>query len=191
MQYPIMADDWKCEDDRPVTDIHWWGSFKGWTQPILPPILPSAFHIGIWTDVPDPNPTNPADWSHPGTLVWENMCDSSVWNFAGYDVDPRIGDPNWQENETCFQWAQFLSQDEWFRQAPMEDGSPNVYWLSISAVYPAGTNFQDPNLYLWGWKTRPHMFNDDAVRITQTSTGAWPPIIGSTLAMADCDPVEL
>ena len=101
---PIMADDWECADDRPITDIHWWGSFKGWTQPHLPPILPIAFRIGIWTDVKDPNPGDPGDndWSHPGELIWENECTTSVWNFAGYDVDPRIGDADFQENETCF-----------------------------------------------------------------------------------------
>lgn len=32
----IMADDWECKDERPVTDIHWWGSFLGWTQPTMP-----------------------------------------------------------------------------------------------------------------------------------------------------------
>jgi hypothetical protein len=183
---PIMADDWQCDSDRPVTDIHWWGSFIGWTQPDLPPIVPSAFHIGIWTDVPDPDPNDPVDWSHPGTLVWENVCDSSVWNFAGYDLDPRDGDPDQTENEACFQWAQFLSQDEWFHQ---EEGT-NVYWLSIAAIYPAGTDFQDPDFYPWGWKTRPHFFNDDAVRIQQTSDGTWPPVLGSTCNMTDVDPVE-
>lgn len=34
---PIVADDWKCEDDRPITDIHWWGSFIGWDLPLPPP----------------------------------------------------------------------------------------------------------------------------------------------------------
>ena len=48
---PIVADDWLCEDDRPVTDLHWWGSFIGWTQPYLPPQIPIGFHIGIWTDL--------------------------------------------------------------------------------------------------------------------------------------------
>ena len=42
----------------------------------------------------------------------------------------------------------------------------------------------------WGWKTRPHFFNDDAVRILNTADGTWPPAIGSTLTMPDCDPVE-
>ena len=158
-----MADDWKCEDDRPITDIHWWGSFLGWTQPHLPPVLPKAFHIGIWTDVPVGGAGN--SFSHPGTLLWENLCDTAVWNFAGYDLDPR--DPcEAMENEACFQWAQFLSQDEWFRQEPMADGMPNIYWLSIAAVYDP-CDYQKPDFYPWGWKTRPHVFQDDAVRVTR------------------------
>jgi len=37
-----------------------------------------------------------------------------------------------------------------------------IYWLSIAAIYdPAEAAPQYP----WGWKTRPHFFNDDAVRI--------------------------
>ncbi len=182
---PIMADDWECTDERPITDIHWWGSFIGWTQPD-PPQLPDAFHIGIWTDVPDPNKADPADWSHPGTLVWENYCESFVWNFAGYDLDPRVGEAGHQEDEACFQFAQFLSQDEWFYQEPNEMTGKNVYWISIAAVY----NNPDTIPYPWGWKTRPHFFNDDAVRILATADGTWPPAIGSTLAMANCDPVE-
>jgi hypothetical protein len=168
---PIMADDWECTDNRPITDVHWWGSFIGWTQPHLPPVLPKAFHIGIWTDVPDPNPTDPQDYSHPGTLIWENTCTSWVWNFAGYDVDPR---PNGMENEACFQFTQLLSEDEWFYQKPDEN---QVYWLSIAAIYDQNDwqNIQQP----WGWKTRPHQFNDDAIQILTTADGLWPPKLGS------------
>ena len=176
---PIMADDWECADDRPITDIHWWGSFKGWTQPHLPPILPIAFRIGIWTDVP--LGADGLNYSHPGQLIWENVCTTSVWNFAGYDVDPRCEYPEYpcEENETCFQWAQFLNQDEWFRQDPMgDDGTtPNIYWLSIAPVYGPNVDYADPDFYPWGWKTRKHFFNDDAVRITDASI--WPPIVGS------------
>jgi hypothetical protein len=173
---PIMADDWRCKDDRPVTDFHWWGSFLGWTQPTPPPIVPTAFHIGIWTDVPD-DPCNPNDFSHPGVLVWENFCDNWVWNFAGYDEDPwhRPG----RENEACFQFAQFLSQDEWFHQDPCDpmhpDPSGRIYWLSISAIYPPGTQVQFP----FGWKTRPHFFQDDATSITALADGTWPPKLGA------------
>ncbi len=167
----IMADDWKCTDERPVTDIHWWGSFLGWTQPTPPKIVPKQFHIGIWTDVPA---GADAPWSHPGKLIWENYCDSWVWNFAGYDVDPR---PEPMMNETCFQFNQLLSENEWFYQKPMgydENGNviPNIYWLSIVPIYDP---VDIPRIrYPWGWKTRPHIFMDNAVRIMFTD-GAFPP----------------
>ncbi len=88
---PIVADDWLCKDDRPITDLHWWGSWLGWDKPYPPlaPSLPKTFHIGIWTDVPagaDPDPN--IKFSHPDLLVWENYCDNWVWNFAGYDKHP-------------------------------------------------------------------------------------------------------
>jgi len=167
---PIAADDWKCVDNRPVTDIHWWGSFKGWKERGLPQVMPIAFHIGIWTDVPA-GLTNP--FSHPGTMVWENYCTSWSWNFAGYDVDPRIGDPNYSPDEACFQFNQLLSEDEWFYQHTI-DGEPTIWWLSIAAVYAPQATIQ----YQWGWKTRPHFFNDDAIRIR--ATGPWPPVLGAT-----------
>jgi hypothetical protein len=181
VQRPIIADDWECKDARPVTDIHWWGSFINWNQPKLPPVLPSAFHIGIWTDVPNPDPCNPQTFSHPGTLIWENTCTSWVWNFAGFDKDPQ-GRPE-RENEACFQFNQLLSQDEWFYQEPNGPDGKRVYWLSISAIYPQG---QTTMQYPFGWKTRPHHFNDDAVRIggviDPTGLDIWPPVIGSQWA---------
>ncbi|UCE98636.1 MAG: hypothetical protein JSV82_05450 [Planctomycetota bacterium] len=179
---PILADDWKCTDDRPVTDIHWWGSFIGWNQPYPPPILPQVFHLGIWTDVPDPNPAEPSVYSHPNEMVWENYCDNWVWNFAGYDWDPHKGDPDPCEHneysETCFQFNQLLSEDEWFQQEEPNDPNGTVYWLSIAPIYNPN-DYADPNFYPWGWKTREHFFNDDAVRIMGTfnpiNGTVWPP----------------
>ena len=171
---PLVADDWLCKDNRPITGIHWWGSFIGWTQPYLPAVVPSKFHIGIWTDVPNgADPLHP--FSHPGTLIWQNFCDNWVWNFAGYDKDPR---PNGQgQNEACFQFNQLLSQDEWFYQ---DGNKPNgtVYWLSIAAIYPATV----PGPYPFGIMTRPHFYNDDAIRFGMLLGNQWPPVIGSQWA---------
>ncbi|MBI4579424.1 MAG: hypothetical protein HY718_06955 [Planctomycetes bacterium] len=164
-QPPIVADDWLCTTDKPVTDIHWWGSFLGWSQPSPPP-LPQAFHIAIWTDVPAGADLK---FSHPGTLIWQVFCTNYRWNFAGYDRDPRMPNTDW--NEACFQFNQDLLPDEYFYQQPGPNGQ-NVYWLSIAAIYTAPTQFP------WGWKTRPHYFNDDAVRIWFTGP-TWPPTIGS------------
>jgi hypothetical protein len=173
----IVADDWHCTDDRPITDIHWWGSFIGWNEPYPPPVVPKAFHIGIWTDVPDPDPCDPLNFSHPGTLIWQNYCDNFVWNFAGYDSDPRgHHDPcvPFEPTEACFQYNQLLSQDEWFHQEPDPcDPNGRVYWISISAIWPPG-----PTPHKWGWKTRPHYWNDDAAETNQFNPPA-PPILGS------------
>jgi hypothetical protein len=177
--WPVVADDWECNDSRPITDIHWWGSFIGWNQPYLPPVMPQSFHIGIWTDVPDPDPCNPMDFSHPGLLVWENYCDNYVWNFAGYDKDPRQRHMYPDEtNDSCFQFNQLLSQDEWFYQEPTGDPcNSRIYWLSIAPVWGSTTP-----TYRWGWKTRPHYFNDDAVAI-QWANPWWPPVVGATTWM--------
>jgi hypothetical protein len=180
-QRPILADDWECKDDRPVTDFHWWGSYPGWNQS-FPPCLPQAFHIGIWTDVPDPDPTDPTTHSQPGELKWENYCDNYTWNFAGFDKDPRSTIPE-EFNESCFQFNQFLSQDEWFYQEPSDDpNNPTIYWVSIAPIWGACT-------YQWGWKTRPHFYQDDAVRIQAVAlpdgTDVWPPSIGTSVTAAN------
>ncbi len=85
-QHPtLVADDWKCTDDRPVTDIHWWGSWLDWDKPYPPPIMPKAFQLGIWTDFPDPDPCDTESESRPKMLIWDHYCDNYVWNLAGYD----------------------------------------------------------------------------------------------------------
>jgi len=186
---PVVADDWECKDNRPITDIHWWGSYfkddaagnyTSWTQP-FPPVLPRAFHIGIWTNVPGAVGAEP--FSHPGVLIWENYCDNFVWNFAGYDRDPRKLDvnPNLptepghdEPMEACFQFTQLLSQGEWFYQEPSDDpDNPRIYWLSIAPIWD-----DDETEWHWGWKTRPWYFEDDAVSIRQLDP--WPPVVGTT-----------
>jgi hypothetical protein len=182
---PLIADDWLCKDNRPITAIHWWGSFIGWDQPYPPSTMPVGFHIGIWTDVP--NGADPLyQFSHPGTLIWQKFCYNWVWNFAGYDNDPRqTGD----YMDACFQFNQLLSQNEWFYQ---DGNEPNgtVYWLSIAAIYqipsiyPGTIPAQDPvgMPYPFGIKTRQHFYNDDAVSIEMLQGGEWPPVIGSQWA---------
>jgi hypothetical protein len=32
--HQIVADDWQCTDQQPVTGFRWWGSFEGWTKPL-------------------------------------------------------------------------------------------------------------------------------------------------------------
>jgi len=173
--HQIVADDWQCNDERPITGFHWWGSFQGWTKPLLPSQQPLAFHIAIWTNAPGSG--GATRFAHPDTLIWETYCTSWVWNIAGTDDDPqRIS-----RGETCFQFTCLLSQDQWFYQSPVvgPDGKPvsTTYWLSISAVYDTDT---PAPTYPWGWTTKAQSSDNAAVRIAGTSLGTgqqgyWPP----------------
>ena len=157
----MCADDFYCLGPKPVTKIHWWGSFRGWPPnptpgtppPDLPPDqLPQAFQIGFWTDVPV-DPANPdIPYSHPGEMVWEINCFDYQLEFYGWDIslDGTL--------EAKYQFNQDFQPDEWFHQ----DRENEIYWVSIAADYGDWT--VDP-LHPWGWETRPHMFQDDAVKI--------------------------
>jgi hypothetical protein len=157
----IAADDYRCSDYRPITDIHWWGSYIGYDGDTPPLPAPDAFHIAVWTDVPvgiDP-------FSHPGKVVWQ-------WVVARADVYERpdgcdFHPEHMQGPDTCFRYDFVIPESEWFYQKTPD----TIYWISISAIYPAGAQIQFP----WGWKTREHYFNDDAVRIFNPTA----PVMGS------------
>jgi hypothetical protein len=147
----IAADDWYSGDERPVTDIHWWGSYQEWPEETPPVAAPEQFHISIWTDVPAGAGES---WSHPGTLVWEIMVNKNQLNerCVGCDFYP----PEMQEPEACFRYDFLLPPGSWFHPQ-----SNTVYWISIDAIYQSL-----PDQFPWGWKTVEHYFQDDAVRIT-------------------------
>jgi hypothetical protein len=159
----VVADDWVCSTETPVTDVHWWGSFLGWREMYPPPFaLPGSFQLAIWTDVPA-GVDQP--FSHPGTVLWEIPCVEYTWAFAGWDVDPR--DPLGINLDSMFKFTCDLPQGAWFDQGPVS----SIFWLSIAAIYPEGTPPASP----WGWKTTPRRESpDDAVVIFDPLT----PLIG-------------
>ena len=151
----FVADDWFCKTARPVTAIHWWGSFAGWDKPEAPPVAPHAFHIGVWTDVPKEQET---DWNHPGELIWQWIVPRDILNerVVGDNFYPETMD----KPDTCFRYDFYIPREEWFYQ----EKDSTIYWLSIAAMYD-----EDPEEYLWGWKTRDHFYQDDAVYVYATN----------------------
>lgn len=150
----LVADDWLCSDADPISDIHWWGSYVGWDEASgAPPDAPDLFHVGIWSDV---KATAATPFSHPGELLWQWIVPRDMLNERPVGCDMHATHPR----DTCFRYDLRLpdGEFEWFYQLPR----PRVYWISISAVYLAGS----PPAFPWGWKTRPHFWNDDAVVIT-------------------------
>ncbi|MBN1361570.1 MAG: hypothetical protein JW993_13310 [Sedimentisphaerales bacterium] len=177
-RHQIAADDCRFEDSQPITGIHWWGSFDGWTQPHLPPRLPLAFHIAIWSDVPDPQPGNPNTFNHPGTLLWETYSTGSTWAVAGHQQDEKAG----EARPAVFQFTQGLSQDEWFYPiSGAAGGNPQstFFWVSIAALYDPQ---EAPPEHPWGWMSRTHESGAAAVivdDIVPADLAPWPPTPGA------------
>ncbi|MBN1996848.1 PKD domain-containing protein, partial [candidate division KSB1 bacterium] len=147
----IVADDWICFDKRPVTDVHWWGSYADWNADAPPEYGPQKFHIGIWTDVPA---GADIEYSHPREMLWEYTVERSELNehYAGCDFYPEMMD----KPDACFRYDLILPEHDWF----IQPGDTTVLWLSIAAIYE-----KVPDNYIWGWKSRKHYFMDDAIVI--------------------------
>jgi hypothetical protein len=146
----FMADDFLCNDNRPISDIHWWGSYIDWDGTTPPPTGVIGFHIGLWTDVPK---TAAQPWSHPRQMIWEWTVPRSQLNekYVGCDFYPN------KPQDSCFHYDFQIPPTEWFFQPEVS----TIYWISIAAVYGAPVQ---PAFY-WGWKTRPLYFNDAAVKV--------------------------
>ncbi len=176
--HQIAADDCQFQDNQPITGIHWWGSFDGWTQPHLPATLPLAFHIGIWSDVPDSQPSNASTFSHPGTLLWNAYSLTSTWAVAGR----QQGEKGSETGPTVFQFSQALSQDQWFYPnagSASESPESTFFWVSIAAIYD--TAAAEPE-YPWGWISRTHESSAAATivhEITPADLSPWPPTLGA------------
>jgi len=148
----MVADDWKCTKRTPITAVVWWGSYIGYQYNAcqvlqMRPVKPDYFLLRIWTDVPA---GGVPPYSHPGHVVWKHKAYEFDEVLVGYDKHPHT-----IVREPVFRYSVRLPESEWFLQRQRE----TIYWLSIAAVYKAGT---DPS-HRWGWTNHAHVFNDNAV----------------------------
>ncbi|MEW5795740.1 MAG: dockerin type I repeat-containing protein [Candidatus Zixiibacteriota bacterium] len=161
--YPVvLADDWRCAETGPITDLHFWGSWRDLDGDRVGDVgVIQFFQIGIWSDVPDPDGDGPL-YSHPGTRLWfQEVSNPHVVPIdpptleAWYDPskDPDIVIPN--DHDAYFQYNVFFDELG-LPYFPQEAGT--VYWLSISAFVD-----QSQLPFEWGWKSTIDHFNDDAV----------------------------
>ena len=137
----LVADDWLCRRETPLTAAVWWGSYIGYTYQACecpektPPVKPDYFLLSIWTDV---RPTAEVPYSHPGEKVWEYEAHKYDEVLVGYDKYPHDS-----PSEPVFRYSVRLPEDKWFCQ----DGVDRIYWFSVMAVYKSGS---EP-VYPWGW----------------------------------------
>lgn len=171
--HELASDDWQFVEDKPITGIHWWGVFDGWTASYLPTDLPLAFHIGIWTD----GTADSGSFDHPGELIWETYSTSWVWAVSGREESDNAA----QAGRTCFLFSHLLSQDQWFRIDQAKGGSGSkVYWLSIAALYDSTE--KEPE-HLWTWKLRATASGAAGTSartiVPASETSSWPPTLGA------------
>ncbi|MCF7837724.1 MAG: hypothetical protein K9N49_03760 [Candidatus Marinimicrobia bacterium] len=154
----VVADDFQCTQNGPITSIHFWGSWKGDTVGLL-----SNIHLSLHADIPA-NPGDPDSYSMPG---------DELWTYNTYLYDPGLvtirlygtGDQGWYDPITPAGVGQYLENDHqdiwqynvmidpsrWFEQQ-----SGTIYWLDIHVANETeNTEF--------GWKTSSNHWNDDAV----------------------------
>ena len=166
MTYPkVLADDWRCSQTGPVSDIHFWFSVErdaGQPAPNPDAVLNYVqsvlqnVHVSIHADIP----AQPGTYSRPGALLWQrdfsptNPALKLRWYGQGdqgwYDPNPpsiaRRPDHNlyFQANLTNIPQP-FLQQ------------LGTIYWLDLSLMLAPNAPFKI------GWKTSLDHFNDDAV----------------------------
>ena len=156
----VLADDFECTRTGPITDVHFWGSWKG--DPV-PKGYIYSIHLSIHKDVPA-DPVNPDSYSHPGELLWErdftqneftetlykDIAPDYEWWWDVYDAS--VG-PDPVGDQKIWQYDIYIDESEAFIQEGTLD-NPEVYWLDIYVL----TEFGD-----FGWKTSSEHWNDDAV----------------------------
>jgi hypothetical protein len=137
LPFPIVADDWLCDNPKPVTDIHWWGSYLGWSGEQAPGATP-PFQITVYTDIPA---GGDVAFSRPGPAIRGWVVNPSE---TAEGLEPLTQDMK-------FYYSVLLPQNEWF----LQEGGQNIYWLSIAALNPIHVDVPGaPGTdYYWGWET--------------------------------------
>lgn len=145
----ILADDWLCTETGPVSDIHFWGS---WKNDVVGPI--DSVWISIFSD------DKSGQYSKPGNALWSAFLSPTQFTSRIYDDPSPQGwlSPYPPPGENLpinhfITWQYNITEID----NPFIQQQGNIYWLAIQV------SLIDP-LSEWGWKTSmsPH-FEDDAV----------------------------
>ncbi len=155
----VLADDFRCTQSGPITDIHLWASWLDLNGATTVPLMPIT--LSFWTDVPAvTNADGLVTPSHPGSLLW-----SQVFGPGQYAVRPTASVPDgetfWNPDPApagaVLGSENIIWQYNFYPTNPFVQQVGTIYWLSMTAgQIPTGTFF--------GWKTTAtNHWNDDAV----------------------------
>lgn len=154
----VLADDWRCSETGPVSDVHFWfSSFNDITPDV------QQVHISIHENIP----ADPGGFSQPGALLWERDFFPTEFNWRPYGTgqqgwyDPATDNYVPDNHNLIFQLNIMNIPDPFIQQLG------TVYWLDVSVVSPTSR---------LGWKTSGSpQFMDTSVWGTLPAP-AWKPI---------------
>jgi hypothetical protein len=150
---PLRADDF-ISDGRPITDIHWWGSYIDWrstnmgteANPILPPpgaFRPDAFRLS-WHAHDDTNCT-------PGPLLREVTVPIDKAHETFFASVQQVWKPGGPFEHEYQYYVDLLDTE--VSGEPWDEVSGVQYWLDIQAVF--GPGFVTGEVHNgWGWKIK-------------------------------------
>ncbi len=151
--WKIVADDFRCFGQMPVTSVHWWGSYQNWDGVEAPRTRPQSWRIGFWSNVPA---DSRYPFSRPGRLLWLVDAEAGrvVEELAGFGEFPD------RPSDTCFRYHVDLDAREYFQQGDYVENHTHdsIFWVSITAVC---TGSPAPD-YPWGWLSRGESWMDAA-----------------------------
>jgi hypothetical protein len=162
--FKLLADDWRCSQTGPVSDIHIWGSWLDDRKPLDAAGLPDAgnvsFKLSIHADIPV-SPSNP--FSQPGALLWSQVFAPGSFKTRLYTTvpqesfyDPNIGQIVGIDHEV-WQYNFDPIANPFIQQVG------TIYWLDVQAI----PHDVPGTITHFGWKTTDPFqtahFNDAAV----------------------------
>ena len=169
----LLADDFRCTNREPITNITIWGS---WFQDfeIQQLVCNVTFTLSIHQDIPASQ--SPAGYSMPGAPLrtWtfypgQYICKPYAANLLEGWMDPP-GGYMWPGDFSCYQYDFNIPLTQ---QPFVQEGSPAnpiTYWLDVQAQVP-----WLPSMARFGWKTSIKHWNDAAVWINASEpyNGLW------------------
>jgi hypothetical protein len=152
-----VMDDFQCSESGPITDIHFWVSWKdddtAWSAI-------NNIELYLCSDIPDPDGDGPL-YSMPGDFLWNynTFYGGFEWRHAGE------GDQGWytpgfppetlpNDHVDYYQVNVHIPED--WPSGQFQQTAGTIYWLGIGFYLEDGTTQQI------GWKTSLDHWNDAA-----------------------------
>jgi hypothetical protein len=166
----LVADDWKCSETGPVTDIHFWYSWQGDKVGII-----DRIHTRIYSNIPAG--ASAYGYSVPGRLLWERVFGPDELNLRHWATGNQ-GFINWRINIQGWIMRDQVTRPNDHKDIyqcnicnitePFIQQAGQIYWLVLSITIrdPVGTHI--------GWKTSLDHFEDGVVFWgSPTGIGGW------------------